>query len=159
MPETQTPNTPPEGADGSEQTPIMFTQADLDRIVGERVQRERAKFADYDTLTAAAEGAKTAEQRIADLEKRIAENDAQAARQKLVADAASAHKITDPDDIRLFLTGADADTLNAQAQRLAARGADQRRQCNYVPNEGRTPSNPGDSEVREFTRQLFNTKE
>ena len=39
--------TPPAGG--------QFTQADLDRIVGERLTRERAKFADYDEAKKAAE--------------------------------------------------------------------------------------------------------
>lgn len=158
MPENQTPAPPPEGTEGTEQ-PQTFTQADLDRVVKERVQRERAKFADYDTLKAQAEGAKTAEQRIADLEKRIADGDAAEARRVLVAKAAGAHGITDPDDIRLFLTGSDEETLTAQAERLATRGVEQREQGTYVPNEGRPPSIPGDSELREFTRQLFDSKE
>ena len=37
-------------------TDQTFTQADLDRIVSERLQRERAKFADYDDLKAKAAG-------------------------------------------------------------------------------------------------------
>ena len=59
--------------DGGQQQEESFTQADVDRIIRERVKREREKFADYDSLKAAAEGAKTAEQRIADLEQRLAE--------------------------------------------------------------------------------------
>lgn len=145
--ETGTPN---------EQT---FTQADIDRIVRERIKRERERFADYDDLKAQAEGAKTAEQRIADLEKRLADADARESRSKLVAQVAAAHEITDPEDIRLFLTGADEDTLTAQAERLAAREGEKRKQGNYVPNEGRTTTNTGDADVRAFARQLFDSKE
>lgn len=48
--------TPPAG--GGDPTPPVadktFTQADLDRIVGERLAREQAKYADYDDLKTAA---------------------------------------------------------------------------------------------------------
>lgn len=134
-----------------------FTQADLDRIVADRVSRERAKFADYDELKSKAEGAKTADQRIADLEKRVAEADAAEARRKLVAEVAKTHKITDPRDL-VFLTGSDKDTLTAQAARLAERqpSDEGERRANYVPSEGKTTPPAGDdSDMREFARQLF----
>lgn len=40
----------------------VLTQADVDRIVADRVKRERAKFADYDDLKAKAEAADKAKQ-------------------------------------------------------------------------------------------------
>lgn len=152
MSETQTSAAPTEGEQGQEQS---FTQADVDRIVRERVGRERAKFADYDDLKAKAEGAKTAEQRIADLEKRLAEADSREQHRQLVAKVAKENGITDPDDISLFLTGSDEDTLTAQAKRIAAK-ASVRPSGNYVPNEGRTSTPPGgDADMRQFARQLF----
>lgn len=54
--EPENNNTPSEG--GTEKT---FTQADVDRIVAERVQRERAKFSDYDDLKEKAKRLKEAE--------------------------------------------------------------------------------------------------
>lgn len=36
-------------------TPRTFTQAEVDAIVGDRLARERAKYADYDTIRAKAE--------------------------------------------------------------------------------------------------------
>lgn len=153
MSETQTPDVT-EATEGKEQS---FTQADVDRIVRERVKRERERFADYDALKAQAEGAKTAEQRIADLEKRLADADAREQRSRLVQSVAKAHGITDPDDIALFLTGADEDTLTAQAERLAERDAGRRKAGDIVPDAGKTPTNTtGDTELREFTRNLFN---
>lgn len=41
------PTNPPNPSDGGDKT---FTQADLDRIVSERLTRERSKYADYDEL-------------------------------------------------------------------------------------------------------------
>lgn len=49
MPEPQAPVTPPAGAEPQKAEPT-FTQADLDRIVQERLSRDRAKFADYEDL-------------------------------------------------------------------------------------------------------------
>ena len=57
-----------------------LTQADVDKIVKERVARERAKFADYDELKARAEGAKTVEQQLADLKAQNAQALAEACR-------------------------------------------------------------------------------
>ena len=145
---------PPVEGDGQQQEQT-FTQADVDRIIRERVKREREKFADYDSLKAAAEGAKTAEQRIADLEQRLADADAKEKRSQLVARIAGEHKITDPDDVRLFLTASDEDTLTAQAKRLAERVTAERKQGNYVPNEGKTTTPQGDADMRAFARQLF----
>lgn len=47
---------------GSEES-AAFTQADVDRIVGERIARERAKFADYDELKSKVESAKSEHER------------------------------------------------------------------------------------------------
>ena len=145
---------PPVEGDGQQQEQ-SFMQADVDRIVRERVRRERERFADYDALKAKAEGAQTAEQRIAALEATLAEAEAKEKRAQLVARIAGDHKITDPDDIRLFLTGSDEDTLTAQAARLAERVASERKQGNYVPNEGKTTTPQGDADMRAFARQLF----
>ena len=120
-----------------------FTQADVDRLVGKARTEERRKasekFADYDDLKATAEGAKTAEQRIADLEKRLSDADAREQRSKLVARIAGEHKISDPDDIRLFLTGSDEDTLTEQAKRLADRDATRRKKGDVLPDVDATP--------------------
>src|SRR5690625_4176101 len=71
-----------------------FTQEDVDRIVADRLKRERdkitAQYADYDDLKAKAEGAKTAEDRIAELERKY--QDAETAR--LRSDVAAKHGIS-----------------------------------------------------------------
>lgn len=54
MPDGPETGTPPAATQGAQQPPAMpertFTQADLDRIVGERLARERQQYADYDDL-------------------------------------------------------------------------------------------------------------
>ncbi|HLS48556.1 MAG TPA: hypothetical protein VK024_01055 [Actinomycetaceae bacterium] len=132
---------------GQEQT---FTQADVDRIVGERVKRVEAKYADYKDLKAKAEGAKTAEERIAELEQRY--RDAETAR--LRSDIAAAHGIS-PEDRDLFLTGADEETLTKQAERLASHVIERKKQGNRAPLQGRSPSKPAEDEERATARSLF----
>lgn len=101
------------------------SQADLDRIISDRVARERAKFADYDDLKAAAgrlaeieeankteldkalEKAAAAEQRLADLE---------AANRRLAAIAK--HQI--PDDFADLVTGSTDEELEASAKKVSA---------------------------------------
>lgn len=128
-----------------------FTQADVDRIVQERVAREKAKYPDYDEMKAKAEGAKTVEQKLADLERKTAEAEARALR----SDIAAKFGIS-AEDRDLFLTGSDEATLTAQAKRLADREADRKKQGNRAPSEGGT-KNTGktDDELREFTGKLF----
>lgn len=128
-----------------------FTQADVDKLIRERVQRERSKYADYDDLKAKAEGSKTVEDRLTAAEKRAADAEQRALRN----DIATRHGIT-AEDRDLFLTGTDEETLTAQAKRLAQRDSDRRKQGNVAQQEGGNP-NPGKAkgDVREFTRQLF----
>lgn len=127
-----------------------FTQADVDKIVRERIQRERAKFSDYDDLKAKAGESKTLEDRLAEMEKRSAAAEAKAMR----SDIAAKFGIS-AEDRDLFLTGTDEDTLTAQAQRLAERESERKKQGNVVPKEGTNPK-PGDDAMREFARNIFN---
>lgn len=126
-----------------------FTQADVDRIVRERVKRAEAKFADYNDLKAKAEGAKTAEEQIADLQKKIQATEHEVLRRRVQAK----HGISD-EDASLFLTATDEDTLTAQAKRLAERESDRKKNGNRVAGEGRNhAATPNDE--RETVRSLF----
>lgn len=160
----------PEGGNPSGETPAaeefkpITSQDDLNRIIGERVKR--AKPADYDDLKAKAakldeiEAANQTEaekqaKRLADLEAELSTTRRDSLRLKI----ASANGITDADDIDLFLTGTDEETLTKQAKRLAERTAD-RKKSHVVPGEGKTPSsNSGDEGMREFARGLFKRTE
>lgn len=148
MSDNPNPNPDPKPADDKPNGPT-FTQADLDRIVSERIQRERAKFADYDEIKAKAEGAKTAEDRISELEKSIEQANREALRRRVQA----AHGISD-EDADLFLTGADEDSLKAQAKRLSDRETERKQKNNVSPREGTNPKS-GDDPMREFARGLF----
>jgi hypothetical protein len=153
MSEIQTPDPKlDESVKDSDKQEQTFTQADVDRIVKERVQRERAKFGDYDELKTKAGQAATAEERIAALEREVQQSQREALRRRVQA----AHGIAD-EDADLFLTGTDEDTLTAQAKRLAERESERKRQGNHVPREGATPSEPHEDGLRTFTRSLFNS--
>ena len=138
----------------AEPKPQTFTQEELDRIVGERVKRERDKFADYAELKARADGAKSVEQKLAELE---AQN-ARMQRDTLASRIAAKFGVA-PEDADLFLTVSDVETLTAQAKRLSEREADRKKAGPVVPGEGTTPKNSGTSDMREFTRNLFKNKE
>lgn len=129
-----------------------FTQADLDRIVKDRLaQQAKNQFGDYAELKAKAEGAKTVEQQLADLAAKHAEAEARALR----SDIATKHGIS-AEDRDLFLTGSDEAALEAQAKRLAERVTDQKKNGNRAPKEGGTTTGGDkDKDMREFTRSLF----
>lgn len=138
-----------EGAEQAKEAQLV-PQADVDRIVKERVARERAKYSDYDALKAKAEGSKTLEERLASLEGELTTAKATALR----SDIAAKHGLS-AEDRDLFLTGTDEATLTAQAQRLAERVADRKKQGNVAPKEGASYSTGTDSEERAFASELF----
>lgn len=141
--------TPADGAettpDGGEQKPQeqLIPQAEVDRIVRERVARERAKYADYDDLKSKAGDAKTLEERLASLETELTTTRTQALKTGIAAKfgiSTEPGENGEPSDADLFLTGSDADSLTAQAERLAARVADRKKNGNVAPKEGSTTS-------------------
>jgi hypothetical protein len=143
------------GAGADTKTEAVFTQADVDRIVKERIARVETKYADYGDLKAKADGAKTVEQQLADLVSKHAEAEARALR----SDIAAKHGIS-AEDRDLFLTGSDESALEAQAKRLAERVADQKKNGNVARKEGGTTST-GDPEkdMRVAVRSLFGRAE
>lgn len=158
----------PEGGNNSAETPgadefkAITSQEDLNRIISERVKRVEAKFGDYkDVKTKAAKldeienanrtEAEKAQARIAELESELNGVRGEFTRTRIAAE----HGITDPEDIALFLTGSDEETLTKQAQRLAGRTEDRKKQGNVVPNEGAHSSSLKDSDAQVTARALF----
>lgn len=137
------------GEDGGAQPTGTFTQSDVDRIVADRLARERSKYADYDDLKQKAGQLPTLEERVAATEKRATDAEAAALRSNI----ATQHGIT-AEDRDLFLTGSDETTLTAQAERLKARDAASKASGNHVPTEGANPQ-PKTDDMREFVRDLF----
>ncbi|RYE42576.1 MAG: hypothetical protein EOP24_32065 [Hyphomicrobiales bacterium] len=148
---TETPT--PETTETTEPEATTFTQADVDRIVRERVKRERDKYADYDDLKAKAGEATTLEQRVADIERKANDSEARAIR----AEIANAKGLTATQAKRLV--GTTREELEADADELLTDIGAQKQNGNRAPREGQTPPPSGDDEVREFTRGLFKRPE
>lgn len=162
------PDAIPEGGNTSGATPAadeftpITSQEDLNRIIGERVKRVESKFADYGDLKAKADKlaeieasnqteAEKAQARLAELEAELTTTRSESLRLRI----ATEHGITESEDIELFLTGTDEETLTKQAKRLADREADRKKQGNRVAREGVTPEvKQGDEERRSFVRHL-----
>lgn len=142
-----TPDPKPGEGEQQEQT---FTQAEVDRIVSDRLKREReatkTKYADYDDLKAKAEGAKTAEERIASLEQEIQKSKVEALRAKYAADV--------PERLRPLLTGVTDEELKAQRDLLVEGEAEREKNGNHVPSEGAHP-NPAVDAKREWLRSTL----
>lgn len=140
---------PNEGGEGQQEQPQTFTQAEVDRIVRERVQRERAKYADYDDLKAKAGQSTSLEERVAGLEAAARDAESRALR----AEVANAKGLTPMQAKRLM--GSTREELEADADELlkdlsaAAKGG------NHVPREGKTPPPASGDAMRDFTRNLF----
>ena len=160
----------PEGGNTRGETPAaeefkaITSQDELNAVIKDRIDRERAKFSDYKDVKAKAARldeieqanqteAEKAAKRVAELEAELNNTRRDSLRLKI----ASAHGITDADDIDLFLTGTDEETLTRQAKRLADREADRKKNGNHAPREGNNP-NPtggGTSDLRGFARGMF----
>lgn len=139
----------------------ITSQDDLNRVIDERLKRERAKYADYKDLKAKAAKAdeyeaanqteaEKAAKRLAELEAELNSTRAESLRLRI----ATEHGITDTDDIDLFLTGTDEETLTKQAKRLAGREADRKKTGAHVSREGATLT-PESNEERKFVRDFF----
>lgn len=134
-----------------------FTEGDPAWLAG-RLERERAKFADYDDLKAKASKLDEIEQASkSELEKAVARAEqaekerSDALTQSLRWKVAAKHGIAD-EDAELFLTATDEDTLTKQAERLA--GKHQKKRDTYVSGQGNNPR-PTNSEEATAVRQLF----
>ena len=140
--------------EGGQQT---FTQADVDAAVEKIAAKIRAeerkkvseRFSDYDDLKAKAEGAKTLEDRVAEIERQAKESEARALR----AEVANAKGLTASQAKRLV--GSTKEELEADADELLKDIGAQKKQGNRVPSEGKTTSKSSDDPMREFTRGLF----
>lgn len=148
-------------AEPQEYTPPA-TQEDLNRIIAERVARERTKYADYEDLKGKA--AKYAEleesqkselqkqsERAAAAEKRLAELEQQQQLAGWRADVAKAKGV--PAEV---LRGSSKEELEAHADELKPLLEAQKRQAARVPNPGSTPNQNTDrQEDRAFAHSLL----
>lgn len=153
------------------------SQDELNDVIKDRLDRERAKFKDYPDLKAKAAKLDEIEQAsLSELEKANARiTSAESERDNATAEALRVrvfveHFLTDEDRRKLeiadeFLTGKDDETLGTQAKRLASLMAEQakaeadRKKKNPVVSKEGTSTKTGtttDEEDREFARNFFN---
>jgi hypothetical protein len=150
---SENPTPEPTPGDGDPK-PSTFTQEDVDRIVADRLKREReatkTKYADYDDLKAKAGQATTLEERVAEIERQANES----RRRAEVAEVANAKGLTPTQAKRLV--GNTREELEADADVLLADLGAQKKQGNHAPREGNNPKpQDGDGEMRSFTKELF----
>lgn len=137
----------------------ITSQEDFDKRLASRLERERAKFADYDDLKSKA----TKFSEYEDAQKSVAEKQAErlaAVEAELNAERttrsrleiASKHNI--PADYMDLLTGSDPDSLESQAVRIAAL-VPQKPVGPLVPKQGNTPTAPLNATESEFVSNLF----
>lgn len=137
------------------------SQEELDRIVQKRIDRERSKFSDYDELKAkAARLSELEEASKSELQK--AQERAEAAEKALAAATVTAARaeVAAAKGVPLALLSGDTrEALEASADALLAFRDETARKGNYAPNEGRTSNIDKGGELREFTRNLFATRD
>lgn len=130
------------------------TQADLDRIIQDRVARVKNQYADYDDLKTKVEQLSTFQSRIAELEATNSELDGKVKtfetereRAAIISEVAKDKNV--PADA---LRGSTREELEAHADTLAAL---LKPSAPVIPGQERTPANVADSPDREFARKLF----
>ena len=133
MPNTSSENTEAE-ADGSFEA--ITSQEQLDKVLSKRLERERAKYADYEELKKAAAEAADSRSEVEKLHDRVKELEQerhQSAVEAAKAKAASEYGV--PADL---LVGDDTDAIEAHAKRLSEYVAAQAPSTGaYVKNVGR----------------------
>ena len=147
--------TPPEGGDQNEAK--TFDAEYVDKLRKEAAKYRTEAKANSDAAKRLAEieaanqtEAEKAQARVTALEAELTGVRTESMRLRV----ATENGITDSDDIDLFLTGTDEETLTKQAKRLAERTADRKKNGNHVPREGASPTSTG-GEGLETVRGLF----
>lgn len=130
-----------------EQAESTFSQEDVNRIVQERLQREREKYSDYDELKAAAERAQELEAEKTTLAERVAEFEAKEEQQKLVNSVAEATGIP-----AAALKGDTKEELEAHAEVLKSL---MKTTGPVIPGQEKRPHKVEESDERKAVRGLF----
>jgi hypothetical protein len=136
---TATPTEAPAQATENEAPAAKVEEIDWKAKAREWEKRAKENKSAADELAQIRESQKSEAERAADALK-DAKAEAEAARAELLRyQVAAKHGITDADDIALFLTGTDEETLTKQATRLAERSSDGKpRAPKPDPNQGRS---------------------
>lgn len=160
QPESEAQQAEPGEGQGSEKQAKSELITMTPKKLEERLERERAKFSDYEDLKAKAqkfeelqEADKSELQKAQDQIASIEQERDNALRDALRFKVASKYGVGD-EDADLFLTGSDEDTLVKQAERLSQRNDMQLKQGNHVPDEGKPLTAQEGSDVA-FARSFF----
>lgn len=133
--------------DTTDTSTATFTQDDVNRIVQERLVREREKFQGFDDYKAAAERLEAVEAEKAQLAEQVATFKAEQERAALVADVANAAEV--PADA---LRGTTREELEAHAEVLKSL---LKPTGPVIPGQETHPSSVAADPMREFARGLF----
>jgi hypothetical protein len=133
----------------------LLTQADVDSVVESRLERERKKFADYDTLKEKAGKVDTIAKEYEDKLKAEADAKADLVKQlgsaKLETDKVKViHEFKLSDDLAEFVTGDTVDDMRAKAEKLSKSGGGQK----VVIKKDSKP-NGGESDSKKIAKSLF----
>jgi hypothetical protein len=102
----------------------LLTQADVDSVIEKRLERERGKFADYDTLKEKAgkvDSIKTEyETKLAEKDTAVSDLNKQLGAAKLETDKVKIiHEFKLSDDLAEFVTGDTVDDMRSRAEKLS----------------------------------------
>ena len=135
---------------GSEDFTPITSQADLDRIVGARLAREKQKYADYEMLREKAAKADKDAAELAEARVKIADYEAKAQHDTWVREAALEYEV--PENL---LRGDTMEDLKAHAASLQAALNKAAPKVPVLPDQGKAPDSSL-SERQKAGRQLFN---
>lgn len=144
-------NTESEGAEADSGFEAITSQEQLDKILSKRLERERAKYSDYEELkqkAAEAADSRSEVEKLHDRVKELEQERHQSAIEAAKAKAASEYGV--PADL---LVGDDTDAVEAHAKRLAEYVAAQAPSTGaYVKNVGR---DEGESSAESYARRML----
>ena len=147
------PNASPEdtGTEADSGFEAITSQEQLDKVLSKRLERERAKYSDYEELkqkAAEAADSRSEVEKLHDRVKELEQERHQSALQAAKAKAASEYGV--PADL---LVGDDTDAIEAHAKRLAEYVAAQAPSTGaYVKNVGR---DEGESSAESYARRML----
>ena len=146
VPENTENVTPAAGEGAQSDSETRFTQDDVNRIVQERLERERKRFEGFEEYKQAAERLVTVEAENKQLSKKVARFEAERERSELVAYIAKE-------------TGVPAEALRGDTKEELEAHAEVLRSListgPVVPGQELYPETISDDPMREFTRNLF----
>lgn len=125
-----------------------FSQDDVNRIVQERLQREREKYADYDDLKTAAERAQELEDQTQELTAKVAEFESKEQHQQIVTEVAESTGV--PAGV---LKGDTKEELEAHAEAL--KSILQNTTGPVIPGQEKRPQKIEESDEKKAVKGLF----